>query len=266
MVRLFFNIILLLLATAWTLALMFPNKILYGCGRVKQVLPSMAFNLPPPQYDANGMLTTFRNHHSNIFVWYFHGNGVKAENTWWHMGRLFGICNCTIRVVEYPMCDETTLVVGASLEDAIDRTIYLFINHLNKQGQNFVLATSLGTNIFLRSYKKMWKKDKDAIHGIILENPLTDVYEILWYHLKFPFANPFSAPELPILDKPVLILTSEADEIVPTYMSTQIFYMAPAWCRKQVVLHGALHGHAGAHPDYLPAIEEFISVWSRIKL
>jgi hypothetical protein len=64
---------------------LFQNHILYGCGHVKQVLPSMSFDLPPPIYSFQGAKTTFYNDGSDKDLYYFHGNGIKAENTWWHM-------------------------------------------------------------------------------------------------------------------------------------------------------------------------------------
>jgi acetyl esterase/lipase len=85
-----------------------------------------------------------------------------------------------------------------------------------------------------------------GIKKLILENPFTSIdnlFPFSWFiKTKWDNLEVVGSDDLP----PTLILTSENDELVSPEMS------------KQVILSGANHGDAGAHPDYLPAIEEFL--------
>jgi fermentation-respiration switch protein FrsA (DUF1100 family) len=95
------------------------------------------------------------------------------------------------------------------------------------------------------------------IHGIILENPFTSIPDIVPFLGMFVFDTWNIENALSFTSIPLLILTSEQDEIIPPYMSTTILnaYRGP---KQQVILNGSLHGHAGAHPDYLPAVKAWL--------
>lgn len=238
----------------------FQNKLVYSCGLVKQQLPPQAFGLPEPWYKFNGAVTSFLVASSNKSIYFFHGNGIRAENTWWHVGRLFGICNCNVHVIENLDCLEPATWFGHSQRDISYHAHLILRNLLNKNHTNIIVAVSLGTAVAMSAL------DELSIDKIVLENPFTSVGDLIAHYtasFQFPSALIFRIWKTKLfirsVTQPLLILTSENDEIVPPSMSLILINAAKNSVSKQhVVLRGALHGHAGAHPDYLPEIAKFI--------
>lgn len=223
----------------------FQNRIIYSCGNTPQLLSPVSFGLPIPEYSA---LTHFKRDNTELAIYYFHGNGINAENTWWHVGRLYSICNCSIFVVETINCISPSFF-GNSIASTLywlEKSIY---PTLGRYKHNILFGVSLGT----AHVSNIYHRHEKHISGIILENPFTSIDE-LTYIPNFMIFNNWDNRHFSTTI-PLLILTSEKDEIVPPSMSKDL-------CQQNncthVILPGALHGHAGAHPYHLPAISNFL--------
>lgn len=235
----------------------FQDRIIYTCGNQPQVYPSSAFGLPEND------LGNFRRPGTNRTIYYFHGNGVSIENTFWHVGRLFKICNCSIHVIEPVYCRHIPWV-GYSGNYIISRFCFEVRYHVSETQENILYGVSLGTTHALHVFNEFsWgTRRKFEFQKIILENPFTSISDLAPFYVPEWFIqtnwnnvaviNNIKKEKLPS----VLILTSERDEIVPPEMSQRLGALLGT---KPIILSGANHGDAGAHPDYLPAVEKFLS-------
>ena len=255
-------------------AYIFQNRLLYGCGSVQQNLPPGAFGLPTPVslhegFLHPGVLHAFERPGSDTVVYYLHGNGVRRENDYWRISQLYGVCNCSIYAVEILNCAAPTFF-GNSWHSIVRSLNDAFWVSLDSTKDNYVLAASLGTAHALTTYAYMKWGHQSTIRGIILENPFTTVGAVISSNaprgLQSVLFNRWdnkAGISHVHSDMPVLFLTSERDEIVPPSHSTQLYEACASTMKRQVVLSGALHGHAASHPDYLPAIVEFMSLNKR---
>ena len=258
------------------LVFVFQNHIIYNCGGGEWLMesqrhPPLAFGLPNPRAIRDngelpaGTITAFERPGSDTVIYYFHGNGRRMEHDYWRIGQLYGVCNCSIYAIEYPHCLETKLF-GHSMHDYRMWLSRLLGVHLQAGKRNYLLGASLGTAFVISAYPYTWSIMSATISGVILENPFTTVAAVISpsyaTHVEAFLLNSWdNSGVLSLFDTkvPVLFLTSEHDEITPPHMSTTLHDMWSAHSKKtRVLLKGSLHGHAASHPDYLPAVVEFL--------
>jgi fermentation-respiration switch protein FrsA (DUF1100 family) len=125
------------------------------------------------------------------------------------------------------------------------------------------MGVSLGTAYALNVFDYV---QSSKIQSVILENPFTSVPELApWPFSWFLFKqwNNMDLVKRIGGEQSLLILTSEKDEIVPPDMSHYLYHAAPTESKEHVLLDGALHGHAGAHPEYLSSIQKFLNKWKK---
>lgn len=244
------------------LAISFQNRLMYNCGNTPQTLPARAFGLPDAMDVGAGSLQAFWRNESDTVIYYFHGNGLRVENEYWRIAQLYVACNCTVMAVETPTCLAPTffgnswLYIVRSLNNTM---FYSMPAHRNKRV--FLLGASLGAAHALTAYASLRSRNQHLIAGIMLENPFTSVAALATPLPSFFIFNRWdNRAEIEAVprDVPVLFLISERDEIVPPNMSLELFKACQALRKTRVILSGALHGHAASHPDYLPAIKEFL--------
>lgn len=234
------------------------NYFFYHCGSTPNHLPPSVYGLPAPAHISDS-LRAFMRSHTDIVVYYFHGNGVSVENDYWRIGQLFAVCNCSIYVLEYAHCLQATNPYWQQHEILLHLSTALTVS-LHRAKRNYVLAASMGTAYFLHALLGIHQLI--PVEGIIVENPFTSIPDVVApfpaFLIRDHWHNDRLITKIPS-DIPVLFLTSERDEIVPPTMSFKLRDMnqSPLWRVK--VLSGALHGHAASHPEYLPAVVEFIS-------
>lgn len=239
---------------------LFQDHFLYSCGSEKQTHDPLAFGLPPLQKKGRGVVL-FEQEQQNTSkrrnIFYFYGNGVKTENTWWHVGRLFQVCNCSIYVVEPVYCRHYR-----HLPYYQDEIVTFLVNsvyqYLKKDEENILMGVSLGTAYALNVFDNV---QSSKIQSIILENPFTSVPELVPWPFSWLLFKQWNNLELVKQigeEQSLLILTSGNDELVSPKMSHDLYNAAPTENKLQFVFAGALHGHAGAHPEYLPLIEKFL--------
>jgi dienelactone hydrolase len=140
---------------------------------------------------------------------------------------------------------------------------------LSRGNKNIVMGSSFGCSILLA----VLSTTNIVSSRIILENPLTSLSEVAAWHTNdvvpeslirwfiAPDNNWEQPPHIHCHDCNLLVLTSEADELVPSNMSTKIIakFEDTASSITHVVLQGANHGDAPSHPEYKKAINAFLS-------
>lgn len=252
----------------------FQNRLLYDCNRHHQALSPNVFGLPSPIQDPDkgflhsGTLTLFPYPNATLDIYFFHGNGMRVRDAYWHLGHLYKLCKCNIYAIEPIHCTHPSFFGNSWY--AVTRTNKMVLWYmLNHKHTNVLMGVSQGTAHVLNAYPYLYGSHRKAIDGIILENPYTSTLGMLKHYLgdrlgEFVIHGMFQCWNNDIgityvyTDVPVLFLTSEQDEIVPPYMSRQLADKCPSRNQTHVVLEGALHGHAGAHPKYLPAIRDWL--------
>jgi pimeloyl-ACP methyl ester carboxylesterase len=250
--------ILFLIPLSLLLLYIFQDDIIYTCGSTRQTHPPFAFGLPEIQYMNPTIF--FERLNANRTIYYFHGNGVSAENTFWHVGRLYQICNCSIYVMEPINCRKPSWfgysqrIIGYELWREVKY-------HLSRDHENIFMGVSLGTAHALYVFRYLGLYDQKSVVKIILENPFTMIQDLFRFKIPLWFLST-NWDNVDMLDDGffwphVLFLTSGEDEIVPPSMSKRLLSLIKPKA-KQVILSGANHGDAGAHHDYLPAIEKIL--------
>lgn len=266
------HVLLALFFAAYFLITNYQHLYIYSCGdQTKTFLPASAFLLPEPRVCSTYGTHTFARPQSTRHVYYFHGNGGSVRDTYWHIGRLYSVCNCTIHALETPRCLYDKGVDQTQTVEHLTGAIRGTFRHGSNQS-TWIMGVSLGTAHALHTMA--WWLARNVVSGVVLENPFTSLPDMVPWWLAF--LRPLLLDDwnsTRILDEwsyagPILFLTSEQDEIVPSHMSTTLMdvYRQRGWGRTaaQVLLKGSLHGHAGAHPDYLPAIASFILRATRV--
>ena len=236
--------ILILIPLSFLILYTFQDGIIYTCGSVKQMYHPSVFGLPEIQYMNPTIF--FEKLNANRTIYYFHGNGISAENTFWHVGRLYQICNCSIYIMDPIYCRKPKWV-GYSQNTIINNFWKEVRYHIHLSHENIFMGVSLGTAHVLHIYWYL------GIKKIILENPFTSIDDLVPLP-SWCIQTKWNNLDVVGIPPSTLILTSEKDEIVPPEMSKRLLNENT----KQVILSGANHGDAGAHPDYLPAIEAFL--------
>lgn len=254
-----FSVLVVLILPLITLYV-FQDGIIYTCGSQKQTYPPSAFGLPLPQI--MNPTIYFERPGANRTIYFFHGNGISAENTYWHVGRLFQLCNCSIYLVEPVYCRRFRWI-GYSGNYIINKLFMEVRYHVSETQENILYGVSLGTAHALHVFNEFkWRKRDFGFKKIILENPFTSISDLAPFYVPewFIHTNWNNVAVINNIEKEklpsVLILTSESDEIVPPQMSRRLGDLLGT---KPVVFLGANHGNAGAHPDYLPTVEKFLS-------
>jgi len=224
------------------------RRLIYGvCTRPRHHLPSTAFNLPPLQRDGDVYRFVNPKPHRQM-LHFFHGNGACVEDCYWHLGRIYSVCNCSITAYAY--------LKGDSEYETIKR-VDMFLLNSNSSFDHIVMGVSLGT--IIASQVNLMRGIFNS-HKTILENPFTSLYDMvpwpLGYLLFDTWNNTHSLDWWPPTGK-MLILASEKDEIVPSYMPRTLAKLFPS-DTTYVLLDGANHGDAGAHPKYLDTIKQFL--------
>jgi hypothetical protein len=241
----------------------FQNRIIYHCGgNGSASLPTSAYGLPAAEEVPilNGRLITFERPGTERVIYYFHGNGLRVASDYWRIGQLYAICNCSVKAVEYPDCLNPGWF-GHSEAENIAFAEEVLLTTLERAKKNYLLGASLGTAYVMAIYPNSWC---GIINGVILENPFTSVVDVIQHVPQWLLFNHWNnSARISWMNRgvPVLFLTSGSDEIVPPHMSTTLFEAwdaQPKGLKTQVILPGALHGHAASHPAYLPAIAKFL--------
>jgi len=249
----------------------FQNRIFYNCRNTEQLYPPSAFGLPEPDKNVakgflyDGHLQVFWKANATTHLYYFHGNGVSIEHIYWQIGQIYSICNCSIFAVENKDCYSSSWF-GHFWTSKVNSDRLLLWYTLEPSKRNILMGTSLGTANLLSAYAYQEPRHRKLIHKIILENPFTDTPSIVNHHLGFSFPSSLIFIHWNLQNSvtyinrntSVLFITSENDEIVPPYMSTELYDLCRSRDKKQVILNGSSHGDACSHPDYLPAIVEFL--------
>ncbi len=249
----------LVLILSVALPIVFQRSFIYLTNRIpRHNLPARSFLLPDPEdvfVDDHVHVAVFNGGRKNVIV-YFHGNGGSVQDTYWHLGNLYATSQSTIVAVEYRGYGKSksegpteALIVA----DSCKATGYV-INRFG--GSNIILmGVSLGTGVALQVFKEF----KASIVGMILENPYTSVPELIPRPFRwFMFDQWNSAFIMPSVNVPILVLTSEKDEVIPPHMSTQLLNSCTCHHKSQVILDGSNHGNAGSHPFYQQAIRTFL--------
>lgn len=264
-VIIFASIVLTLAA----IGIRFQRGFIYQCGGDAVVpydptsfglpTPSVRFQHPRMYFARNGAVRT---------VFFVAGNGASVQNSYWHLGRLYGVCNCNLVAIEKGCSSQQDMV--STVRDVIYTTIFRVGRIDHQTHQYYLMGVSLGSAVVMHAYDAMDAYERARITGIILDNPFTTLQEVVNHHVHQYFLH---VPAWLILDvwdnraiqlddTAVLFLTAERDEIVPPHMSWELMRHTtnPRRGVRQVVLSGSLHGHAAAHPDYLPAIKAFFEL------
>ncbi len=228
----------------------YQRALIYRCGDAIVPYQPQNFGLPLPLHRLLPNLH-FSRAGAPCTIIFVPGNGASVHNAYWHISRL------------YALCDVIAVEKGCYTQANMVEHLKLVVNDILSMRRHghpiFVMGVSLGAAVVLQALKA---DHVPIMAGIILDNPFTSMVEVLHNHYVY-------VPEWLLVDKwnnrgaritiPLLVLTSERDEIIPPRMSAEIVAYANASATTHVVLSGALHGHAAAHPDYLPAIEAFVS-------
>ena len=185
---------------------------------------------------------------------YFPGNGRNVLDMRWHIGKIFAKCNCSIYGVDY-INEHTSRNTQEKFAAAAYK--HLLQSNYSPFERHWILGSSLGSAVVLQSYPHSWM----FAQGIILENPFTTADELAPWPLQYITMDKWNnTEEIKRLDSriPLLILTSEKDEIIPPGMSKSLLRSSRSIAKRQVVLSGSNHGDAPSHPDYLPAVFGFM--------
>jgi pimeloyl-ACP methyl ester carboxylesterase len=252
----YFKTFFLLLLSIPPFIVIFQNKLLFSCSNTHQLFLPQAFGLPTAYY-LNGRSVIFPKN-STRTLYYFHGNGASIQHVYWQIGQIYSVCDCTIVALEDLECVDSTLL-GHRWSFKNEKTVKLMIEKISKntKHQNILMGSSLGTSYLLMAYQSL----PNLISKIILENPPTSIPKILKYIPNFLFYEQWD--NLDVISKitkhtDTLFLTSEKDGIVPPVMSKELFERCSSKNKKHVLLSGASHGDATAHPQFLPSIKEFL--------
>jgi pimeloyl-ACP methyl ester carboxylesterase len=232
---------------------------IYRCGDTLLPYGPESFGLPTPsfRYQSPHYMYFARDGASRTVI-FVAGNGASVQNSYWHLGRLYGVCNCNIIAIEKGCVSQTEMV--NRVRDNMARFLLDPERRIDLHPY-YLMGVSLGSAVMMQVYGAMSLGERRRIAGIILDNPFTTLHEVINHHLhKYLLYVPSWLVldkwdnRAVVLDKPVLFLTAEKDEIVPPRMSLELMQQDNFTNNfKQVVLSGSLHGHAAAHPDYLPA-------------
>jgi dienelactone hydrolase len=180
---------------------------------------------------------------------------------------MYHVNQCTIIPFLYPGCVDESRTTA---DDVIKEARALLTDWTLSHGHNnIVMGSSFGCSILLA----VLSTTNIVSSRVILENPLTSLSEVAAWHTNnvvpeslirwfiVPDNNWKLPPRIRCQDCDLLVLTSEADELVPSDMSTKIItkFEDTASSITHVVLQGANHGDAPSHPEYKKAINAFLS-------
>lgn len=191
----------------------------------EHILRPSAYGLPPlsnayPEFE----YYAFPNATGHIS--YYPGRGYTSKGARWHAGRIMQECEgrCAITVFN----QYHTIRTAACAHNA----------------PTVLYGQSLGTHTVLQMYEEY--RSTCNLTGIILENPFTSPGGFLGFPLLdvllLHWNNNMRLLER--VDTPVLILTSENDEIVPPRMSREVMAALVNAQVEQQIIPGAYHGHA----------------------
>lgn len=217
---------------------------------------AVAFGLPTPLEQVikgSARVWTFKSTSKRV-LHFFHGNGAHPLNALWHLGEIYRVCDCTIVVFSYMSLGHSEAQTSQALEAYVEKCIAHDPRH------HWLFGMSLGTNAAIRASLMT-----SNIRGIILENPFTmfadfmpTVVSVLVRDGLLPVDNWNSLQLAAKIDKPVLVLSSEQDQVVPAWQHLNVFDALRTSKRHFVSLKGASHGDALSHPDHLLSLIEFI--------
>ncbi len=225
----------------------FQRTLLYQTWLVEEHnLPPSAFNLP--KGNSFHSFTRFYKPDANCTIYFYHGTGHSVTSSLWHISRLYHATSCAIMACEYPGYGEF-----AHLETT-QQNILDMCKPLEREGRSekklYALGSSLGAAVVLHL--------AEHFDAIILENPFTSLSELTW----MPNVLLFDQWDSLIMARrgtcPALVLISEKDKLVPPLMGVRIKKAMRNSSSEGFFLEGASHGHAAAHPDYLPRIAQFL--------
>lgn len=255
----FFGVVLILawFGLVWGLNALIRNVVLQSPDKPSHPLGPTAFGLPIAQERVllgSARVWKFERPGSNRIVHFFHGNGQHPMNALWHISEIYKTCNCTVSVFAW-------MHLGHS-EEATTRALAAYVETFTSHQTHWLFGMSLGTNAAMRA---AYLLERHVIHGIILENPFTSFDDFMPSLLRIAVKNRILPVEnwnsLELARKttvPVLVLSSERDEVVPLWQHQAIFDALYGTPREFVLLAGASHGDALSHPLHLPALVKFI--------
>jgi len=227
-------------------------------------------------------LPTLRDASCRIF--YFPGLGRGVEHSFWILQRIQALSKCDVIPFQPPRCYKGH---KPTWENALPFVRARIANNVT----HYLMGNSFGTAVAAYIAKELRDNEWDQFGGMILENPFTSIGQIMGDFIGL-------APYLiPLLDEAVgvnlnwkftprsfeyvacndavcvyypnkqglkfkyLILTSEKDEIVPSWMSTTIAQQLAPFSVTHRILKGANHGDLQSHPRYLNILKKFFSFY-----
>ena len=194
---------------------------------------------------------------SGVVALHFHGTGGSVHDTLWHLGVLARACACHVAAVEYRGHGRSR--VGGPSERRLvadSCAVARVVRERFPAAELVAVGCSLGSAVAAQVLAACG--DEVGFAGVALENPFSSLPALAPRLLRWLLLDRFDGPgAMASVRVPLLVITSERDEVVPPAMSVEMLEASPSRDKRHVILRGCNHGDAGAHPEFLPALEQF---------
>jgi len=229
--------------------------VIYKAGiHADHTYPPSAFGLPTPdiRYNKTAYVFKARIQPPRATLFYFHGTRMSVVHGYWQIGRTYKALEGRVDIIALSYLS-SWYKGQQSMLDVSERVVLA-----NRKYPYIIMGSSLGSVVAIHMATR--RRSDHLLMGLIAENPLTSISDLLPrpLHSIVYLSSDNWATTLTNVTCPVLVITSERDEIVPPKMSTILLKGAANSKHTQVILRGANHGDATSHPDYLPAIVKFV--------
>lgn len=170
-------------------------------------------------------------------VVFFHENAGNIGLRLDYFQQLYHTLGIDVIVFAYRGYSDST---GLPREESIKQDAHAVMKYINdhlakyyvENGGIFLLGRSFGGAVAAEAYQD--DKYNDMIDGLILENTFTTIHDMIDYnfpllvYVKYLFLRILwrTVDVMPMIDVPIFFITGKRDNIVPSYMTHQLFKAA----------------------------------------